>query len=342
MTMLATMHSHRAAIQARDAATERRLAALYRSALAPIARDVDALTAKMADWQRQHPGEQLPASWLHEDARLHRLQLLMQEQVDGYSGDVRGIVAQDTAAAAHLGAGDGLSLLEASLPRGQEWTWGRPSTNALDALGKEPFSQLFAGWGRRASQTAQRILFADIALGRNPRAIASDLLSALAGMTYSRALTIARTSAIRAYSDGAMATYRANSDVCDGWVWVADLSVNTCAACLALNGSEHALDEDLYDHPNGRCAKLPKTKSWADLLGGFGIDTSDIPDTTASVPSGASWFDGLSAADQRSVLGPSKYDAFNSGNLSLSDLIGYDDDPLWGRSITEKPLKDAV
>lgn len=38
----------------------------------------------------------------------------------------------------------------------------------------------------------------------------------------------------------------------------------------------------------------------------------------------------------------SKYDAWSNGDFTLEDIVGYSDDPTWGRSIYEKPLKALV
>lgn len=341
--LLSTLHSHRRAILSRDAQTERYLAALYRATVErPVAHEAEQLANALSEWRKAHPDEKhgTPSSWLYDGDRLHRMQMLVSGQADSYSADAQRLIEQQAGQATQSGATDGLALLESVKPRGVHHTWARPSEHALAALRESAKRHhLFASWGRRAADQATRLLFADLALGRNPRSVARDLLNLLAQLTYSRALVIARTSMLRAYNDAALATYRANNDVCDGWVWVADLSVNTCGACLAMNGSVHSLDEELDDHPNGRCAKAPLTKGWGDILGPLGIDTSGIPDTRPTFTSGADWFDALSDDQQRSILGPGKYDAFSSGDFSLDDLIGIADDPLWGRSIYELPLR---
>ncbi len=108
-----------------------------------------------------------------------------------------------------------------------------------------------------------------------------------------------------------------------------------------MHGTEHSLDETLDEHPNGRCSMIPKTKSWADILGPLGIDTSDIPDTSPDIQSGSDWFDGQSEATQRAILGP-KYEAWSNGDFTLDDVVGHASDPVWGSSIYEKPLKELV
>ena len=109
-----------------------------------------------------------------------------------------------------------------------------------------------------------------------------------------------------------------------------------------MNGTEHDLSESLDSHPNCRCAPLPKTKSWASILGPLGIDTSDIPETTIQVQSGADWFDNQPAATQQAILGNAKYAAYKAGALKLSDLVYHGHDPDWGGYRQEKSLKDAI
>lgn len=116
--------------------------------------------------------------------------------------------------------------------------------------------------------------------------------------------------------------------------------VHNCIACIEMSGTVHSVDESMDSHVNCRCTQAPLTKSWADILGPLGTDTSDIPDTTVNIPSGDDWFNSQDEATQRDILGTAKYNAWQQGDLSLSDLVGHSDDPEWGGSIYEKSLKE--
>ena len=74
-----------------------------------------------------------------------------------------------------------------------------------------------------------------------------------------RALRISRTETLRAYREATHRTYQQNSDVIEGWYWLASLSSSgrTCAARIALHGTFHANDERMKTQVNCRCAQLP-------------------------------------------------------------------------------------
>jgi hypothetical protein len=73
------------------------------------------------------------------------------------------------------------------------------------------------------------------------------------------------------------------------------------------------------------CAKIPKTKSWDDILSPLGVDTTGIPDTSVNIQSGSDWFDNQDESTQRQILGNSKYDAWANGDFTLEDVVGYND-----------------
>ena len=89
-----------------------------------------------------------------------------------------------------------------------------------------------------------------------------------------RALIITRTEQIDAARDAAALTHQANADLLRGWQWVAQLDTRTCPSCWAQHGTEHPLDEPgPWDHQQGRCTRMPVTRTWADL----GYDVPEPP-----------------------------------------------------------------
>src|SRR5260221_1460 len=48
----------------------------------------------------------------------------------------------------------------------------------------------------------------------------------------------------------------------------------------------------------------------------------------------------MSAAERLEILGPSKFEAWMRGDISIRDLVGWRDDGNWGISIYEKSLKE--
>jgi SPP1 gp7 family putative phage head morphogenesis protein len=248
---------------------------------------------------------------------------------------------------AQLGVKSGSAQLQASKPASIHYTFGVPSQTAITNIvgatrAGSPLQDLFDGFGAEAAEKAGQALITGVTLGDNPRKIAGDVQDAL-DISRTRALVISRNEMLRAYKNASMETYRANSDVLDGWVWVCDLSPRSCAACISMNGSVHDLSEDLDGHVGCRCAKSPLTKSWDDILSPLGIDTSSLDETSIDLQSGSDWFDEQDEATQRSILGSkAAYDLYSSGDASLSDFVGIHSDPDWGKSIYQKSVKQVV
>lgn len=143
-----------------------------------------------------------------------------------------------------------------------------------DGGGETPLARLFDRIGPDAAARLRRLLLAGLSSGSHPSVVAGWIEDAL-GWPRNRALLIARTEMLGAYRIAATATYRANADVLDGWVWLATDDARTCAFCLSMNGTLHPLDEDMSGtHPNCRCTQQPKTKSTAAILADLGLTSA--------------------------------------------------------------------
>lgn len=200
---------------------------------------------------------------------------------------------------------------------------GAPLRNLLDTLGPE------------VSRGMADALIQGLALGQGPREIAALMRREL-GMGLARALRISRTEVLRSYREATYRNYQANSGVVKGWVWLAAKSDRTCAACLALDGTFHELDERLESHPNCRCAMAPETKSWQEL----GIQ--GVAETATPYQTGAEWFAGQSEATQRAILGNAAFEAYQSGVVQLQDFVGVKYSPVWGAGRYTRSLKEII
>ena len=108
-----------------------------------------------------------------------------------------------------------------------------------------------------------------------------------------------------------------------GWQWVASLGPRTCSSCWAQHGSIHPADEPgPLDHHQGRCARVPLTRSWRDL--GFDVDEppSVIPDAQAT-------FDAMGRDARRQVLGGKGLAAYEQGRFPMSAWSVRKDTPEW-------------
>src|SRR5207237_168588 len=119
------------------------------------------------------------------------------------------------------------------------------------------------------------------------------------------------------------------------WVWQAQLDSRTCPSCWAQHGSVHDLSETgPNDHQQGRCARVPKTKSWRDL--GFSVrEPADL------MPDAQTAFRAMSKADQLAVMGPVRLHALNAGVLPWSALSMKVTTKGWRDSYAATPVKVA-
>lgn len=333
-------NQYRQQLLAREATAVNTLEAAHAHTLATIQPQLNKLYKEIAD--KQANGETVPLSWLYEQKRLQTIKQLIEKSINQYGALAQMQAGQLQHVGATLGQQSAQAMLQASKPPSVKYSFGVPSQEAIHNIvgvtqAGSPLADLFSGFGEEAADKASKALITGVSLGQNPRQIAPMIEQAL-GISRNRALVISRSECIRAYKSMQFANYQANSDVLDGWVWICALTKNSCAACVAMHGTKHPLSEELQDHPCGRCTAAPLTKSWSDILGSAG---DDIPDTSLDIQSGSDWLDNQDESVQREILG-SKYDGWANGDFKLSDVVQHHNDPDWGRSISEKPLKALV
>jgi SPP1 gp7 family putative phage head morphogenesis protein len=334
---------YRAQLLAHQQQAEQQLEAWYKYVLATIQPRLNTLYKQIGDMQQS--GETIPPSWLYEKNRLGSIKQLIVSHVGSFAHNAAQVVLNLQHVGAALGQQAASAQLEATVPTGIDYQFGVPSLKAItDMVGTlqdgSPLADLFATFGEQAAKDVQSALITGLTLGDNPRKVARSVEQAL-DVPRSRALTIARTEMIRPYRSAALETYNENSDVVDQWVWIADLSGRTCAACIAMNGTLHDLSEDFESHVNCRCSPSPQTKSWADILPD--VDLSGIEETSVQVQDGSEWFDQQDASTQKQILGSNAaYAAYKDGAITLNDLVGKQHSDAWGTSRYQKSLKEAI
>ena len=248
-----------------------------------------------------------------------------------------------TKAARRLEAEMLASTLPPNIPPGHALagvTFDRVDPKALDAIVRRTARQVTAlTWplSREATAAMKSILIRGVALGMHPNAAAALMLDRV-GLAFNggraRAVAISRTEFLDSHRAATAAQDRANAQVLNGWIWVASLSSRTCSSCLAMHGTEHDLDEPgPIDHGQGRCARVPKTKSWREL--GF-----DIDEPSSVLPDARAFFDALPSGDQVAILGQAKLNLLRSGRIQWSDLATRKSSTGWRDSMVPTPLKD--
>lgn len=290
--------------------------------------------------------EAIPVEWVLEHMRMYSIEQLISGNIDSYGAYAQHLALLLQQEGVKLGSAAAQALLSATVPPGIAFSFGIPSQDALAQFigatkAGSPLAALFDGFGAEAAQSVKQTLLTGLTLGHNPREVAVSVAQDL-NVSQWRAQTIARTEMNRAYRGATLENYRANSDVVGQWRWTCSLSARTCAACLAMDGELFDLDEELDDHPCGRCFAVPVTKSWSDILGDS-VDTSDIPDGSIAddMPTGADWLANQSEDVQRDILGKSGYAAYQNGT-PLKDFVTITHDSTWGKSIQQTSVKELV
>lgn len=191
------------------------------------------------------------------------------------------------------------------------------------------------------AQNAMRTeLIRGVRVGANPAESARRMVGRVEGAFnggLTRAMTIARTEVLDAYREAARAAQHAHSDVVGGWVWLAALQPDTCAACWAMHGTEHPTSEPgPLGHPNCRCSRAPKTKSWTAL--GF----PELDEDDDLIPDAETIFRALPRADQLRIMGRARLALLDAEKITWADLARRRDNPGWRPSYAPVPVRDLT
>ena len=304
--------------------------AAYQPASTRMQARVAALTAQIA--RAEADGTPVRPSWLVERGRLETLQRQIVGEWARFADEAEAVITDAQRAAVAAAHTEAHQLTLAALHAGGVTTGADvvrlPLAAMHDLIGVlgdgSPLRSLLDRLGQQAAQDVGAALTHAVTVGRNPRQTARDIRDALGG-DLNRALTIARTEQMRAYRSASLRNYQANSELLRGWRWLASPSRRTCPVCLAMDGTEHGLDEPFASHIRCRCTPVPV------LRDAPAVD----PDTT-----GAAWFAKQPADVQRAMLGPGKHALYQQGKLTLADLVGVKEDARWGRSRYQRSLRE--
>lgn len=297
------------------------------------------------------PAAALSLDWLTgQQSTLKSIEASAAKTINRTAAQSAERITEAQSAAVQRGAGDAYALGQRALSPAFEQGYppgvlfNRPNPDALAQwVGRagtgHPLGDLFANFAPQAASEARKAMMLGLAMGDNPREMARGLANAL-GINRSRAIIISRTEVLGSYRSAAHETYRRNSDVLNGWLWSAG-GANPCAGCMGMDGLIFSLNESLLDHPCGKCAPLPITKPWSDILGPLGIDVGDMPETSLGADGayfgGEEKFATFSPEKQRAIIGTrTGYEAYKRGEVSLRDFVGRRPDGM----IYQKSLRE--
>jgi len=317
--ILSVTARYRAALARREAVAAARMERAYTLVIARIEADATALAAR-------YEGEDTPAAAIARSARYRTLQGQAEAELAQWARYATGVIAEEQRAALTIAKASADDLLRLTVGT----AFDRLPTGALQelvgALGDgSPLKDLLAGLADDGAKTLGNELLTGLARGLGPASIARNL-RAVSGTPLVRAMAISRTSVMQAFRAASLESYRQNSDVVSGYRWLATKSSRTCLNCLSRDGSVWPLSRIMPVHVNCRCALTPITRS--------GL--------TESMETGRDWFARQDEATQRTMMGPRAYDAYQRGDVRLSDFEGERSDPRWGQSTYQRSLREIL
>lgn len=312
----------------------------YGAAWQPLEARVQRLAEQMLDAMAR--GQPVAAEWLFEADRLPVLQREVAAEILRFARFAEQTVRREQATAVAAAQTHAAALTQAGLgPSRRPLPYRALNPAAVEQLvgflaDGSPLRDLLDRLGVEASQQVREALITHVVTGQHPTEAVPAIRRALGG-NLARALTIARTEMLRSYRTALLRSYQENRHLLTGWIWHSALGTRTCAFCWSMHGTVHPLDEPFASHPNCRCAPIPKTKSWREL----GVDVPESLDVPPPEP-GPDLFARLPADQQRAILGPAKFAAYQAGAIRLEDLRGFRRDPRWGRVGYERSLWEIL
>jgi len=289
-------------------------------------------------------GEDVTPAWLYQRARLDAALAGTRAEIIRFSAYASAEVRAVQAAALQAGAAHAATMGRTAVDQaGLEASFVAYDPAPLEALvgflaDGSPLDELLSNLAGDTTDALRSTLVRGVALGKGVPWMRRRVRQGL-DLSGWRAETILRTEAHRAYREAQRRTYLANLDVLAGWVWTATLDDRLCPACLAMDGTLHPLTAILDGHPRCRCAMIPRTKTWEELLG---PDFADVADSRPPVRNGKVWLEAQPVTVQQRVLGPAKWRAWRSGRITLDEVVARTFDPAWGTMRRERSLLEIT
>jgi hypothetical protein len=333
---------------ARNGASIRFMEERWRHSLGRIETSIGRLTERIEKARRE--GTRVNPDWLRRQRAYRDLQSQVLREAERYSSTVSQRLRTDVSAAALSGADDAHTLLQLSFDSRirQQVTFNRLNPATLRQISGRiapgtPLNRLLARIGQDTVTKTADVLTDGIIRGRNVRVIGRELARA-AELPRNRAMTIARTEIFGAYRDAHHEHFKANDDVCEGWIWYAQVE-SACGGCLGKHGDViDDLDDFMPSHPNCQCEPMPKVKSFEDM--GFDPALDDMmtdqmrPDLLKAQAN--QQISGASQEQLRERFGKGKGDLLHSGAIDISDMPKRVPNQTWGDAIIEKPLRELT
>lgn len=317
------MQGWRADLLRGDEAMQREMAQRWLGVEQALGAQMDALTLEL-----QRAGGRVTMGQLTRNRRYRALMGQVDDELRKYSRFVEGRVidrqqALLNAAISHSQAAVSAVATEAEMLVQFNRLPVAAVENMVGLTGAgTPVREILADASRDGPEGLTQELIDGIALGRNPVETARRALRLGLATSFTRMSTIARTETLRVYRQTTLESYQ-RSNVVVGYRRLAARDRRTCIGCLFADGRLYALNQPFDEHPAGRCAMVPVLHS--------------VP--PVRFETGQEWFRRQPENTQRAMLGPSRWDLWQQGEVTLDDLVTRRWDDTWGGALVPAPVR---
>ena len=183
-----------------------------------------------------------------------------------------------------------------------------------------------------AMRAAAKDELAEALINAVPQREMRERLQARLAQARSKGVQVGRTEMLTSYREAQRTTYQQNSvgrgGLVRGWRRFARRDSRTCMACIAQDGKFYELRSKAPTHVNCRCGFTPEVVGGNPLIQGR---------VTAS-----EWFEQLTPRRQRRILGPGKFQLFETGRLPFDKWVAVDRSRVWGNAEYEPSIRQIL
>jgi hypothetical protein len=249
MSLPAIVSQYRHELLRHESQAEQKIRLAHSHMLTTVQPHLEQLYSQLKD--AQSSGEKVPLHWLYEGNRLLRTKRVIKQSVNQFGASAKVQVLRTQHQAVALGAHSAGAQIATASGHSAHMP-SHASTQKLVGVSHtgKPIDTLMDGFGDEASDKAGKALIAGVSLGQKQDTISRAIMAALVICLW-RSLTVDRTSMMDAYRGAFLITAQLNDDTAQLWEWKA--SPGACPFCASMDGTRHAIDEEMQSHPNCRC-----------------------------------------------------------------------------------------
>lgn len=268
-------------------------------------------------------GEAVTDAMIRRSERYTILKAQMDAEILKYNSEAAQMVTAGQENALRLGIQAATDAITVTYPTEWSASFNRINMAAVEAMigmtgdGSSLVELLMKDFGEAADGIVQALING-VAQGLGADKVARAMAEEM-GQEIDRALLIARTELNRAYRAGSTEQYR-ESGVTDGFMRLVARD-EACLACIVLDGERFDSEDEMDDHPNGRCTAVP-------VIAGM-----PLPEWEKA----QDWFENQPESVQRERMGNTRYEKYKSGT-PLDSFAVKAHDPTWGDSPQITPI----